>query len=179
MTVVRYGQDKVLNRDNGNLVKTYTWKPLFKKMKTLHWNLTSSCIKWRFSDVLSPVWKRLQTVWRKYHVLNNKTFQQYVWFFANQALTLPNFTFPIKLFFYMNKKSTQKYLVNEKSFLRWNKNHFYQFWMAIIEANNKIFFGRRESHFKDTEYQLQNCITLINFNSLQSTETSWVLALSQ
>ena len=36
MAVVRYGQDKVLNRDNGNFVKTNAWKPLFKKMKTLH-----------------------------------------------------------------------------------------------------------------------------------------------
>ena len=34
--VVRYGQDKALNRDTGNLVKTNAWKPLFKKMKTLH-----------------------------------------------------------------------------------------------------------------------------------------------
>ena len=31
MVVVRYGQDKVLNRDNGNFVKTNAWKPLFKK----------------------------------------------------------------------------------------------------------------------------------------------------
>ena len=74
MAVVRYGQDKVLNRDNENFVKTNAWKPLFKKMKTLHWNLTSFCIKWRFSVVLSSVWKRLQPVWPKYHVLNNKTF---------------------------------------------------------------------------------------------------------
>ena len=36
MAVVRYGQDKVLNRDNGNFVKTNAWKPLFKKMKILH-----------------------------------------------------------------------------------------------------------------------------------------------
>ena len=36
MTKVRYGQDKVLNRDNGNFVKTNAWKPLFKKIKTLH-----------------------------------------------------------------------------------------------------------------------------------------------
>ena len=36
MAVVRYGQDKVLNRDNGNFVKTNAWKPLFRKMKTLH-----------------------------------------------------------------------------------------------------------------------------------------------
>ena len=33
MVVVRYGQDKVLNRDNGNFVKTNPWKPLFKKKK--------------------------------------------------------------------------------------------------------------------------------------------------
>ena len=36
MAVVRYGQDKVLNRDNGNFVKTNAWKSLFKNMKTLH-----------------------------------------------------------------------------------------------------------------------------------------------
>ena len=37
MAVVRYGQDKVLNRDNGNFVKTNAWKSLFKKkMKLLH-----------------------------------------------------------------------------------------------------------------------------------------------
>ena len=31
MVVVRYGQDKVLNRDNGNFVKANAWKPLLKK----------------------------------------------------------------------------------------------------------------------------------------------------
>ena len=36
MTVVKYRQDKVLNRDSGNFVKTNAWKSLFKKMKTLH-----------------------------------------------------------------------------------------------------------------------------------------------
>ena len=36
MAVVKYGQDKVLKRDNGNFVKTNAWKPLFKKMKALH-----------------------------------------------------------------------------------------------------------------------------------------------
>ena len=36
MAVVRYGQDKRFNRDNGNFVKTNACKPLFKKMKTLH-----------------------------------------------------------------------------------------------------------------------------------------------
>ena len=45
MAIVRYGQDKVLSSYNGNFVKTNAWKPLFKKMKTLHWNLTSFCIK--------------------------------------------------------------------------------------------------------------------------------------
>ena len=74
MAVVKYGQDKVLNRDNGNFVRTNTWKPLFKKMKTIHWNLTSFSIKWRFGIVLSSVWKRLQPVWSKYHAFNNKTF---------------------------------------------------------------------------------------------------------
>ena len=36
MAVVRYGQDIVLNRDNGNFVKTNGWQPLLKKMETLH-----------------------------------------------------------------------------------------------------------------------------------------------
>ena len=36
MAVVRYGQDKMLNRDNGNFDKTNAWKLLFKKVKTLH-----------------------------------------------------------------------------------------------------------------------------------------------
>ena len=36
MAVVRCGQDKVLNRDNGNFVKTNVWQPLFRNMKTLH-----------------------------------------------------------------------------------------------------------------------------------------------
>ena len=36
MMVIRYGQHRVLNRDNGNFVKTNVWKPLLKKMKTLH-----------------------------------------------------------------------------------------------------------------------------------------------
>ena len=35
MAVVRYGQDKVLSRDNGNFVKANVWKYPFKKMKTL------------------------------------------------------------------------------------------------------------------------------------------------
>ena len=46
MTVVRYGRGEVLNRDNGNFVKTNAWKSLFKKMKTLHCNLMSFCIKY-------------------------------------------------------------------------------------------------------------------------------------
>ena len=36
MAVVKYEQDKLLSRDSGNFVKTNAWKPLFKKMKTLH-----------------------------------------------------------------------------------------------------------------------------------------------
>ena len=36
VVVFKYGQDQVLNRDNGNFVRTNAWKPLFKKMKTLH-----------------------------------------------------------------------------------------------------------------------------------------------
>ena len=36
MAVVRYGGDKVLNRGNGNFVKTNVWKPLFKNMKILY-----------------------------------------------------------------------------------------------------------------------------------------------
>ena len=31
MAVVRYGQDKVLNRENENFVKTNAWKSLFIK----------------------------------------------------------------------------------------------------------------------------------------------------
>ena len=31
MTVVRYGREKVFNRDDGNFVKTNAWKPLFQK----------------------------------------------------------------------------------------------------------------------------------------------------
>ena len=31
MVVVRYGQDKVLSRNNGNFVKINAWKALFKK----------------------------------------------------------------------------------------------------------------------------------------------------
>ena len=34
MAVVRYEQDKVLKKDNGNLVKTNAWKNHFRKMKT-------------------------------------------------------------------------------------------------------------------------------------------------
>ena len=36
MVVVRYGHDKVLNRDNGSFVKINAWKTLSKKIKTLH-----------------------------------------------------------------------------------------------------------------------------------------------
>ena len=36
MAVVRYRQDKVLNRDNGNFVRKNAWKSLLKKIKTLH-----------------------------------------------------------------------------------------------------------------------------------------------
>ena len=33
MVVIRYGQDKMLSRDNGNFLKTNMWKLRFKKMK--------------------------------------------------------------------------------------------------------------------------------------------------
>ena len=36
MAVVKYGQEKVLNRDNRNFIQTNSWKSLFRKMKTLH-----------------------------------------------------------------------------------------------------------------------------------------------
>ena len=36
LKIVKYAQDKVLNEDNGNFVKKNAWKPLFRKMKTLH-----------------------------------------------------------------------------------------------------------------------------------------------
>ena len=55
MAAVRYGQDKALNRSNGNFVKTNVWKPLLRKMKTFHLNLMSFCIKWRFCVVLWSV----------------------------------------------------------------------------------------------------------------------------
>ena len=34
MAVVRYGQDKVLNRDNGNFVQKNAWKPVQKYENT-------------------------------------------------------------------------------------------------------------------------------------------------
>ena len=71
MAVVRYGQDQVMNRENGSFVKTNACKPLFRKMKTLYWNLTSFRIKWRFCVALWSVWKQLQPVRPKYHVVNN------------------------------------------------------------------------------------------------------------
>ena len=71
MVVVRYGQDKVLNRDN--FVETNAWKSLFIKVKAIHWNLTPFCIKWWFCIVLWSVWKRLQPVWLKYQVVNSIT----------------------------------------------------------------------------------------------------------
>ena len=73
MVLVRYGQDKMLNRDNGNFVKTIAWKTLFRKMKALHWNLTSFCTKWWFYVVIWSVWKIFQLEWPKYHVVNNIT----------------------------------------------------------------------------------------------------------
>ena len=36
MVVVRYGREKLLNRENGKFVKTNARKPLFRKMKMLH-----------------------------------------------------------------------------------------------------------------------------------------------
>ena len=36
MAVVSCGQDKALNRCNGNFVKTSAWNPLLRKMKTPH-----------------------------------------------------------------------------------------------------------------------------------------------
>ena len=71
MTVVRCGQDKVLNRDNRSFVKTNAWKGLLIKVKALHWNLTSLYTKRQFYVVLWLVWKRFQPVWQKYHVVNN------------------------------------------------------------------------------------------------------------
>ena len=35
MTIVRYVEGKVLNRDDGIFAKTNAWKPLFEKIKTL------------------------------------------------------------------------------------------------------------------------------------------------
>ena len=45
MAIVRCGQNKVLDRDNGTIVKANAWKPLFRKMKTLHWDLTSFFVR--------------------------------------------------------------------------------------------------------------------------------------
>ena len=36
MAVVKYRKEKMLNRDNGNFVKTNAWKPFFRRTKTLH-----------------------------------------------------------------------------------------------------------------------------------------------
>ena len=36
IVIVRFGQNKKLNRDNEKFVKTYAWKPLFKKIKSPH-----------------------------------------------------------------------------------------------------------------------------------------------
>ena len=51
----------------------------------------------------------------------------------------------------MTEKLRQKftYLENEKSFYDEIKSIFHNFWGTIIEANNKIFFGRREPDFKE------------------------------
>ena len=59
MVVVRYAQEKVFNKDHGNFVKTNAWKSLFRKMKTLHWNLTSFWTDSWFCVVFWSVWKRL------------------------------------------------------------------------------------------------------------------------
>ena len=40
MVVVRYGQGKVLDKNNVKFAKTNKWELLFRKMKALHWNLT-------------------------------------------------------------------------------------------------------------------------------------------
>ena len=59
MAVVRYVQDKVLNRDHWSFVRTNAWKSLLRKMKTLHWKLTSFWIGSQFCIVFWLVWKRL------------------------------------------------------------------------------------------------------------------------
>ena len=50
----------------------------------------------------------------------------------------------------MTKKSRQKlkYLENEKSLYDERKSILHHFLKAFIEANEAIFFGRRESEFK-------------------------------
>ena len=59
MAVVWYVLDKVLNRDHWSFVRTNAWKSLFRKMKTLHWKLTSFWIGSQLCIVFWLVWKRL------------------------------------------------------------------------------------------------------------------------
>ena len=73
-TIVRYGQDKLLNRHNDIFVKTNAWKALLMKIKTLHWNWASFGAKWRFSVVFWLVWKWPQPVRWKYHAVKNITY---------------------------------------------------------------------------------------------------------
>ena len=56
--------------------KSYHVRPRVLLFDLAHkqYNNSSFCIKWRFCVVLSSVWKWLQPVWPKYHVVNNITF---------------------------------------------------------------------------------------------------------
>ena len=68
------GMDRIKCWTNsGNFAKTNVCKSLFWKMKTLHWNLAPFSFKWQTCVVLWSVWKRLQPVWPKYHVVSNIT----------------------------------------------------------------------------------------------------------
>ena len=91
MAVVRHWQDKVLNRDNGNFVKTNVCKSLFNKMKILYWNLTSFCIERRLCVVFWSIWKRLQSACSKYLVVNN----------IICVVLLPTLMFDISYMFYV------------------------------------------------------------------------------
>ena len=55
MAIFKYKNNKALDKDNRNFVKTNAWKPLLKKMKTFLRNWTSFCLKWRFCVVNSSV----------------------------------------------------------------------------------------------------------------------------
>ena len=88
--------------------------------------------------------------------------------------------------FYMNKKAQQKvtYFQKEKNFLDKIKKIFSQFWMAFIETNKAIFFGRwsPKSDLKSSTLEvllLVNIISCVNdatFDGLISFSLSQLLS---